>query len=112
MLPGWSVCHAGPDASDSMPAVGNAVVTESWAAGRKTLDVDVLVDARGWGPLDLGGFPPPARAGGRAVLLVDVADTGPRPASDRARRRVREYRRRGWWVGDVGANLFKIDVAR
>jgi hypothetical protein len=104
-LPGWVVHHAGTDGPVTAPVTGNTIVTEVWAAGQTALDADVLVDARGWGPLDLGGFPPPARADGRPVVLVDVADRVPRPAAEWARRRDREYRRRGWRVerGNAGA---------
>jgi hypothetical protein len=98
LLPGWVMCHAGTDGPVMAPMTGSAIITETWADGQRVLDVDVLVDARGWGPLGLPGFPPPARADGRPVVLVDVADRVPRPAAEWARRRECEYRRRRWRV--------------
>jgi hypothetical protein len=60
-LPGWAVLHGGADGLIAPPTTGGEIVTEVWADGQRVLDVDVLVDARGWGPLDLSGFPPPGR---------------------------------------------------
>lgn len=55
------------------------------------------MDARGWGPLDMPGFPP-LLSGGETVHLIDVADRVPRGAYARSGRRLEEYAGRGWDV--------------
>jgi hypothetical protein len=71
-------------------------VTEAWAFGQRPLPADVLVDARGWGPLALPGFPPWAAD---AVTLVDAGVSGAVGAR-LAATRLADYRRRGWAVAE------------
>ncbi|MDB5312702.1 MAG: hypothetical protein JWO38_6904 [Gemmataceae bacterium] len=93
ILAGWDVRLVGSDTAGRLDRV---IVTEAWADRAGRLDVDVLVDARGWGPITLPGFPPPAEQADRTVVLVDIADRAPRPAVIRTRQRLREYADRGW----------------
>jgi hypothetical protein len=106
LLPEFVVAtrDAAPGSIDAM--VRRLIITEARAAADPgVLDADVLFDARAAGPLDLPGFPPPARRDGRPVLLVDVADRSRPAASRRSAMRLREYRRRGWCLSTPAAKL-------
>ena len=80
----------------ALPISQHAIVTDAWARSRPTFDVDVLIDARGWRPIDLPAFPPVAKSADHTVELVDISDRFCFAAKKLSSRRAKEYARRGW----------------
>ena len=72
------------------------IVTDHWAGSQPALDIDVLIDARGWGAVDIPSFPPLAAAPDHEVLLVDIADCATEMGRTKSIARCKEYQRRGW----------------
>jgi hypothetical protein len=109
LLPGWAVLCAGGAAlgdrrrtaaagEDRDGPPKSAIMTWLYAHGRGRIEADVVIRADGtpW-PLDLPiASPGRGKAGGRPVLLVDLADHQDRTARDAARARRLDYLDRGW----------------
>jgi hypothetical protein len=103
LLPGWSMYNAVPDdnrtassAKAPLTSLHRAVVTSVRAASLDALATDILIDARGDGPVDLSAFPPTTTTGDGEVLLVDVRQEADRAAADASNDRLAEYCRRGY----------------
>ena len=106
-MPGWAVRTSGDGPIGRLTTV---VATEVWANRQRPLAADVLIDARGWGAVELPGFPARMTGGGsrekrRGVELIDIADAAPAAAADRTRRRRAEYERREWEVVEPASQI-------
>jgi len=90
LMPHWNVRTAA-HTNDGEPT-RDAIVTETWLAKQARIDADVLIDARGWGPVSL----PSTDTTAKPLTIVDIADRAPMAAKRRSRLRRSEYSRRGW----------------
>ena len=96
-LPGW--CLRPQSIEGSLPVdqtPRGMIVTDHWAGSQPALDIDVLIDARRWGAVDIPSFPPLAAAPDHEVLLVDIADCATEMGRTKSIARCKEYQRRGW----------------